>query len=219
MDADIINQRLLFVPQAFETDTLILLGAKSVSGEIARAAAEKLVSGEAEQVILSGGNGVFEPWIQTALKFKKGSVTVAKDFWSAKKEADYMQDVLLSDPRIREDQILAVEDRATNTGQNFENIRGVIEAHGITNAAVMCVAYTQRRAVETAARVVPDLQVHPVPVYPYGIEREDWLSSWEKVPLINGVVRGEFAKVSPDHPRNYYEQGFCTPVDIPTREM
>lgn len=58
---DAVNDQLLFEAETRQTDVGILLGAKSVSGEIARHAIKGIAKGQFKKVILCGGNSVFEP--------------------------------------------------------------------------------------------------------------------------------------------------------------
>ena len=205
---DKVNDRLLFETEPRQTDVAILLGAKSVSGEIARHAMKGIAAGHFKKVILCGGNSVFEPWIHGALMLKGVKDAQAKDFWSRSKEADYMAQIL-SDTDA---EIIFSENQSTNAGECFQNISDFVLSEGFNSASIITVAYYQLRAQETCKRWIPELETTPVPVYPYGLSRETWLKEWSKTPIIRGVVRGEYEKLNPENPNNYYKQGHCVPL-------
>jgi len=205
-----VNQRLLFEPEECETDIAIVLGARSVSGELARAAMKGLAAGQFKKVILCGGHRVFEPWVYAALKIKGIDNVTARDFFSWNREADYMRTVMAEEG----DQVIFSENLSKHTGQNFENIRDFVTSQKFKSASIVTVAYHQRRAVETCKRWIPDLDAVPVPVYPYGLSRDQWLEKWAHTPIIKNVVAGEFQKLSLQNSKNYYAQGHCTPVEI-----
>jgi len=180
-------------------------------------------------VILCGGNSVFEPWIHGALivrafykdvtfplrrelplnTYRTIRDTHTADFWTRDtKEADYMADIL----RDSDAEIVFVENKSKHTGANFENIRDFVIAEGFNTASIVTTAYHQLRAQETCKRWIPELKTTPVPVYPYGLSRNTWLREWPKTLIIKGVVSGEYEKLNPDNPNNYYRQGHCVPL-------
>lgn len=205
---DKVNDRLLFETKPQQTDVAIILGAKSVSGEIARATMRGIAAGHFKKVIVCGGNSVFEPWIHIALKLKNVKDLTPKDFWSSRKEAEYMTTLLINSGVTS----LFAENASTNTGEGFENIRNHVVSKGFNTASIVTVAYHQRRALETCKKWLPELVTSPVPVYPYGLSRETWLKEWSKTPIINDVVRDEYEKINPDNPNNYYKKGHCVPL-------
>ena len=213
-----INKRLLFETAPIKADIAILLGAKSVSGDIAREATEhQLVTATGlgdyfNNIVLCGGNRVFQPHVYVAIQRTKGSDKYFSDFFSPRKEADYMRRVLIGEG-IPDSNIIFSENRSQHTGDNFANIRAFVRDNGITTANVYTVAYGARRAVETAAVQIPELKCNPVAVYPYGLSREDWLERWPETGIRN-VVIGEYEKLNPENTGNYYRQGHCKPVVI-----
>jgi uncharacterized SAM-binding protein YcdF (DUF218 family) len=202
-----VNDRLLFTTSPKHTDAAILLGARSVSGEIAKHAMKGIASGHFNKVILCGGNRVFEPWIHGVL-FLKGLTNIsASDFWSREREADYMARIL----EDKKAEIIFLENTSKHTGETFQNIRDYILASDIKSAAIYTTAYHQLRAQETCRRWIPELDTTTVPVYPFGLSRETWLKEWHKTPIIRGIIRDEYEKLNPNNPNNYYNLGYCTP--------
>ncbi len=214
-----INDRLLFKNKSVETDVTILLGAKSVSGDIARAFLKTYKHGQ--KIILAGGNKCFEPWVKWLMSGREATLHTG-DFWTRDKEADYMRSILI-DSGIAPEDIIFAENHSTNTGQNFQKIRDFILSNDFNSASIWTVAYHQRRAIETCAKEIPELNTLPVPVYPFGLSRETWLEEWPKIYFITGklgitgIVKDEFNKLDPQNPDNYYNRGFCVPVELPKK--
>lgn len=238
-----VTDHLLFpFPDGGKVDAGILLGGKSTSGNIARAAAQAYANGEFDIVIFCGGNQTKQPLIYLGFLamspfkalgnvFRKAAHFVggadkpfqrnmalpshAGDFWTDLKEADNMKQIFLEElarlnVRPPSEDNMMLEDRSTNTEQNFTNIADEIQERGIKTMKAFSVAYLQRRGVETAAVRVPDVTVFPHPIYPFGFTKENWSNN----PIGRHFVMGEFRKLSVDHSGNYYERGYCLPTDI-----
>jgi uncharacterized SAM-binding protein YcdF (DUF218 family) len=214
-----LNDRLLFENKSAETDASILLGAKSVSGDIARAFLKTYKPGQ--KIILTGGNKCFEPWVKWLMNGHEATLHT-DDFWTRDKEADYMRSILI-DGGVDKEDIIFTENHSTNTGQNFQSIRAFILSNDFNSVSIWTVAYHQRRAIETCAKELPELNALPVPVYPFGLSRETWLEEWPKIYFIKeklgitGVVKCEFNKLDPQNPDNYYNRGVCVPVELPKK--
>ena len=204
-----VNQRLLFptAPKK-KASVAILLGAKGVSGDIAREAALDYLSticgltNYFNKIIISGGRHVFQPHVLPAIWSTRGTQANITDFFSLRKEADYMRKVLI-DGGVDPQDIICVDNTSTNTGENFANIRNFIRAENIASANVYSVANMSRRAVETCAWQIPELQSNPVGIYPYGLSREKWLERWPNTG-IQSIVIDEYEKINPRNPNNFY---------------
>ena len=211
-----INDRLLFDFPSVQTDVAILLGARSVSGTIAREAAARYHEKQFQHIILSGGARVFQPLVRAALALNTkelGAVEAPlEDFISFEKEADYMKHILL-ESGVPACAIMHVDNRGTNTGANLANIRDYTLSQGFHSASLISVAYGQRRDVETCKAQIPGIVAFPVPVYPFGITKENWNKT-----LVKSFVMGEFNKLNPENDKNYYNAGFCAPVDMDALE-
>lgn len=226
MKPQAITKHLLFdFEEIYNVDALIILGAKSVSPSIARQSGEFLkcaekASNPIKNIIISGGNYVFEPWVHRALREtdKKSphlnlSIPKGSEFWIPRKEAKNMRSILLKECGVKKERIIWTETRSTNTGKNFKNIASCIEHHNIQSAVVATVAYNQRRAIETCKKEIPDLDAFPFAVYPFGITKYTWPET-----DVAHVVQGEFNKTSWNHPDNYYGNGnkqkYAIPMNI-----
>lgn len=107
------------------------------------------------------------------------------------------------------DEAILVEPRATNTGQNIEFSRAVLEAAGVTPRAVTLVSrpYQQRRAYATCRKAWPAVEVTcasqrlPLDEYVTGIGDADR--------VINMLV-GETQRITV-----HAEHGFAVPQDVP----
>jgi uncharacterized SAM-binding protein YcdF (DUF218 family) len=228
---DAINNHLFFKPAQMDNpDVAILLGARGVSGDIARHAARDYLSGKFNAIVLCGGITVKQQWIPYAMTLAPTLWGITKEFKkedlsSNLKESDYMREVLLGEG-VPKDAIKFTDRQSTNTGENFKNIEGHVLSSGYQSAHIYCVAYGQRRAIETAAHVFenthPEFNIAPVPVYPYGISRDTWMQKWSSVLGVRGVIKGEFDKTNPNNPKSYHypqpngREAFCTPCTIPT---
>lgn len=138
-----INEHLLFDYAVDKTDVGLLLGARCVSGDLARHAAKLMDEGMFDKVIVSGGLPVFQPHVAFALAVT-GQMSLTEilrrksDFVSRKMEAEYMRDVLLQECGVSEDRILMVENKSRNTGDNIQNTQALLRKFnsiGIVTAA------------------------------------------------------------------------------------
>jgi len=192
----------------------ILLGNGCVSGDIARNAAESYKQGRIKKIIVTGGVQSKNPPLYHIL-MSEGFNVFEKDFLNSKLEADYMQSVLL-DNGVNLSDIIYVERQSKNTGDNFEFIEPAIRAFNIKNAVLFGVAYGAPRAYQTAKRVMPDLNFQSERVFPYGLLRQEWIEKWPDIEFVRKILINERSKLDVNNPNNYYNQGFCISVALPT---
>lgn len=210
---DTVNQRLLFDFPAVKTEVGVLLGARSVSGTLARHAATQIRKGMFEKVILSGGLKVFQPEVACVLAVNGLGAAVRDypdDFFSRMTEAAYMRQVLVKEEGIPEDLIVFIDDNSKNTGHKFNLLeeKGVLA--NFNSVALVAPAYEQRRTIGTARMHTAFNHIVFVPqqVYPFGLTK----GNWDRFG-IRGFVLGEMAKTDPDHPETYVGT-FCKDPDI-----
>lgn len=204
---------LLYTPPALNTELGIVLGNRIVSGYVAEKAAELYHAGQFNKVAISGGLPVFQV-IPPRYLFNTVSHGVFPK-GLREKECDLIKRILIAND-VKEQDIVAVDNRATNTGQNFQNLASVIQQ--VHSANIITVAYHQRRAISTFRRWIEDRNIvaTTTPVYPFHIPKEDWIGEtkkhWAKTSL-RSIVWGEFDKCNPHNPKSYLHQGFCVEVD------
>jgi uncharacterized SAM-binding protein YcdF (DUF218 family) len=216
-----VNDRLLFETPPQKTDAAIVLGNRMHAGDLARVTARHYFQGYFDNIILCGGVSLYSPYLlklkaknafQRAVGQDVPPMTIPwKDiFVIGKKEVCHMRDVLL-DLGVPKSAIVYIDDLSTNTGENFAFIADHVEQAGYKSATIVAAAYHQLRGMETCARWMPNLETHPLAVYPFSLTRKECLETWPKDPLFRAVVLSEYKKLDPENPNNYYNQGFCVP--------
>gem|GEM_PF-5494373 len=215
------NKRLLFKTPPEEltrnVNVAILSASRSVCGDVANAALADYhsLSGRFKKFAICGGKRVCQPlvWpIAQGKAWKNGPAFVnPRHFCTTKKEAHYMRHILLKGG-VRPEDIICVDDTSQHTDQHFQNTRAKIKEEGFETARIYTAAYDQRRVIETCAVEIPELHTVPMPVYPFATTREEWMMQWPTTLGIKNVVLGEYHKIDPNNPDNYYERGICTPV-------
>ena len=204
MDTQKITDRLLFSFPEKQTDVGVLFGSRSISGTIARKGAELFHKGAFKKLVLTGGLSVREPFVLLALSpnflgWKKPNLdfTNFPDFLSSKKEADYMQDVLLEHD-VPEDAIILKDTASTNTGENVNNIKSCISE--FNSIGLVATAYFQRRAMGTIRHhnELREQILVPHAVYPFGFTRENWSKT-----AIKGLVALEHERMEEQSPKAY----------------
>ncbi len=224
-----VNDRLLFKTPLQKTDVAILLGNRMCAGDLARVTARRYFEGYFDNIILCGGVSLYSPYLlkrkaknafQRAVGHDVPPMTIPwKDiFVIGKKEVCHMRDVLL-DLGVPKSAIAYIDDRSTNTGENFSFIADHVEKAEYQSATIVAAAYHQLRGIETCARWMPNLETHPLAVYPFSLTREECLEMWPKDPLFRAVVLSEYKKLDPSKTDNYYLQGFCIPSKRTTQSM
>lgn len=107
------------------------------------------------------------------------------------------------------DTAILVETRATNTGQNFEYTRRLLDEHGITvsSAIVMSRPYQQRRAYSTCKKLWPQLDVlcasHPLSL-------DDYVAMINDVDRVINMLVGDTQRIAV-----YADRGFAIPQEMP----
>lgn len=216
-----VTDRLFFEMPRMHTDIAVVFGAKTVSGSIARAAAAEFRAGMFEKIVLTGGvcaGSLIEGAAVALHGLQRGAVRdwfnqqSFADITTRGREADYMEDCLLGAGVPASAIIQADRDvgrPAMNTQQNIENCtKWLKEAQ---SATFFTYAPMQRRTLGTLRKYkrFNHLAVRAVPVYPFGITRDNWDSG-----LVGRIVRGEYKKVDSGNPRNYMVKGFCIDFNI-----
>lgn len=208
-----VNERLFFTMPHVPTDVGILFGARSVSGLIAREAAHLWRLRRFSKIIVTGGLKVFQPVVGMmayAVRERTGwQGAPLSDFLTFKREADYMRGILLENG-VPEEAIVCTDRRARNTGENLKNINDTLRQYN--SATLVTLSIGQRRVIGTLRRHFNDragLAVTTVPVYPFGLTRENW----PEYPFFKKLVLEEFRKVTPTDARSYIPR-FCEEVDI-----
>jgi uncharacterized SAM-binding protein YcdF (DUF218 family) len=204
-----VNDNLLFEMPEQATECALLLGAKSASGSIARAAARLYHKGLFNKLVISGGQLVFQPLAYIAAE--ECNMETVSDTLYLTKEAKYMQSVLMQNG-VPCEMIVGRDTKSKNTGENFRNVRSLLEA--FNSITMVTVAYHQRRALGTALKVMGDQcpALTAKAVYPFGLTDQNWSSS-----LLSKFVWQEAVKVDPentDPATSYIAKGFCVDVDV-----
>lgn len=219
-----INKHLLFTVPQQKVDVAILLGNSTCSGELARKAAHNYHNGYFENIILCGGVRVFSKHLLTrklvsdfkqVRGFSSHNFTIPwEDIIVGKKtESQHMHDVLIRNG-LPKNALVHIDNDSTNTGENFEFIKDSIKDNGFKTASIFAGAHHARRGVETCEKWIPELTAYPVHVYPFGLKRNEWLAKWSNDRMISYYLTSEFAKTNPENPNNYYDKGFCVPVNM-----
>ncbi|MEV0136802.1 YdcF family protein [Dactylosporangium sp. NPDC050688] len=107
------------------------------------------------------------------------------------------------------DDSIYVETRATNTQENFEMTRGLLESRGISveSAVVMSRPYQQRRAYATAKKLWPELDLVCVS---NPLSLDDYVQSIGDPKKVIDMLVGDTQRV-----KVYADRGFAVPQDIP----
>lgn len=102
-----------------------------------------------------------------------------------------------------------VEPRATNTGQNIEFTRQLLESEGIQVASVMLLSrpYQQRRAYTTAKKLWPEVEVacasRPLPL-------DEYIASIGDTKRVIDMLVGDTQRII-----EYPKRGFAIPQEMP----
>ena len=202
-----INEHLFFELPNVKTDCLLLLGARSASGEIARAALKLYKDGKSKKIIISGGLKLRQLMTVFAAAVDKNIQIDKKEALSSKTEAEFMRDYLLENG-VESDDIIFLENKSSNTGQNFKYSLQVLERMNSIN--IVCLAYAQRRALGTARKYLGDRVIlTTTAVSPFNVNEQNW-----HLTKLSSVVYGEMKKIDPSNPKNYIQLGFCKYVDL-----
>lgn len=106
---------------------------------------------------------------------------------------------------------ILTESAATNTQENFELTRGLLDSHGISvsSAIVMSRPYQQRRAYATLGKIWPQLDAvcasNPLSL-------DDYVQSIGEVSKVISMLVGDTQRIE-----EYARRGFAIPQEIPTR--
>lgn len=204
-----ITEELLFDLPQVKTQAALILGCRSVSGYMARAAVKQYHDGQFEQIIVSGGLRAFQ-----VLPPKYYFNLMADGFGPgalAQKEAHLIRKIL-REGGVPDEAVIATDDKSANTGQNITNVAEALKS--VRSVNIITLPYHQRRAIGTLRRHFgPEaMTATTTPVYVFGLTKDNWAQS-----ALAGIVRGEFEKVRDDQAdpkKSYVAQGFCTPVDL-----
>lgn len=106
-------------------------------------------------------------------------------------------------------EVIFVEPKATNTGQNIEFTRSLLEDNGIRPSSVMLISrpYQQRRAYATCRKLWPEVEVscssRPLPL-------NEYIASIGDVDRVINMLVGDTQRIT-----KYAEKGFAAPQDVP----
>lgn len=102
---------------------------------------------------------------------------------------------------------IIIEDKSSNTGENFTFSRAIMQGKGVRTGIVVCKPYMAKRALATATKQWPEV---------------DWSVSVQKIPFeqyapSEDALNLEIAEMIGDLQRLkvYAENGFQSPTDIP----
>jgi hypothetical protein len=199
----------------------VLLGCRSISPAVVNKFMETYKPGD--HVIISGGLKVQELTVAFGLitsgKFsevfdfnatgawKRGGLK--ERFTSQLCEAEYMKQQLLA-RGIRNEDIVAIDNKSTNTGQIIENILKALQPY----EGIHFVGFypTMMRALMTA-RNTSALNGKAISVEgceSYGITPKTWQNFW----WLRGIIQGEAKKIAPEGSPGSYVGRFCEVVDV-----
>ncbi len=211
-----INDYLLFEMPRVKCEVGLLLGGRSVSGEIARKGAELYYDEAFKSIIVSGGLKVSEPWAFAAYvatgKWSVLKKSVREDFLSAAREADYMRSILDA-AKVPQSAFVYTDNTSRNTGENIANCKP--DLNDFNSVAVVSFAPGQRRAMGVLRKhFSPDrMVITSYPVYPRTITKENWHGFPNRL-FLNGIMRGERAKIDRSMKGNHLNQGFCVEINV-----
>lgn len=104
---------------------------------------------------------------------------------------------------------ILIDTEARNTGQNIENTRALLAAHGITARSVILMSrpYQQRRAYATCKKLWPEVDVicasHPLAL-------DDYVASIGNTKKVIDMLVGDTQRIE-----KYAELGYAIPQDVP----
>ncbi|MEV5570372.1 YdcF family protein [Spirillospora sp. NPDC052269] len=107
------------------------------------------------------------------------------------------------------DEVIHVEPRATNTGQNIEFTRGLLAAQDIEVGSAILISrpYQQRRAYSTAKKLWPELEIicasRPLPL-------DEYVESIGDANRVINMLVGDTQRIV-----EYPKRGFAIPQDMP----
>lgn len=199
----------------------VLLGCRSISPEVVDKFMETYKPGD--KVIISGGLKVQELTVAFGLatsgKFsevldfkapgawKRGGLK--ERFTSQLCEAEYMRQQLFVRGVSKED-IVAIDNKSTNTGQNIANILNALEPY----EGVHFVGFypTMMRALMTARNycALDDKAISVEGCEAYGITPQTWQNFW----WLRSIIQGESRKIALEGSPGSYVGKFCKPVDV-----
>ena len=215
-----VNCHLFYTMDTAKTDVGVILGCRSVSGSAAREALRLYHEKAIDQVVVSGGARVFQLStffaLISMLKFKTLFSMMIKgqllDFFSFKKEASYIADILRKGipeegvEGVPEEKIHFVERESKYTSQNFENIAHCMK--DFNSATIVAYSPQQRRALGTARSTKgfeeDSMKLRTHAVYPFNLGRHNWDDrSVFFIRPIKLFVEQELKKIDPQNPNSY----------------
>lgn len=168
------------------TDFMLVLGSHDLMVPVL--AAELFHEKAAPLVVCSGGHG-----------------KITKRLWRESEGKTFAKKCLeLGVPKSK----ILVENRAKNTGDNFNFTRNLLSRKGIkvNSGLIVCKPYMARRALATATKQWPEVTWH---VATPKVSFKDYISKTDQKREISVIV-GDLERM-----RVYADRGFQTPVNIP----
>ncbi|MBT8227969.1 MAG: YdcF family protein [Dactylosporangium sp.] len=104
---------------------------------------------------------------------------------------------------------ILIETAATNTGQNFDYTRRLIDDQGISIASAIVISrpYQQRRAYATCKKLWPELDILCAS---HALTLDDYVTMINDVNRVINMLVGDTQRIEV-----YAEQGFAIPQDMP----
>lgn len=218
-----VTERLFYEMPLQPTELGVVCGCKTVSGSAARVTAGFYKEGLFQKIAITGGipassviEGLSVAVYALSASIRRMSLDPLRtsfndkglrDINTRKLEADYIEEILL-DSGVPASSIVHIDRAARNTQQNIRHCEDILMQ--ADTATFVTYAPMQRRAIGTlrAAAEFNHLAVQTIPVYAFGINRENW-DEWP----IGSIVRQEYAKMDPANPKSYIGR-FCVDPDI-----
>lgn len=188
LNAQIVWDYLCMKEPLQPADVILALGSHDL--RVADRAADIYNQGFAPIIVFSGGFG-----------------RLTEDF--VKPEAELFADIAIK-AGVPEDMIL-IENKSTNTGQNIELSNALLNAHGLHYDRFILVTkpYMERRAVATFKKILPNKHVIPAsPLIDFEHYSKEGIS---KDDVIN-IMLGDLQRI-----KVYPEKGFQISMDIPDK--
>ncbi len=167
----------------------LILAAGSHDLRVPRHAAELFLAGAAPLLICSGGLG-----------------KITEGLWSEPEAVIFARECMAMG--VPEDRLL-LEDRSTNTGENFRFSRELLRKRGIPaeTGVIVCKPYMSMRCLATARKQWPELRWSVnAPKIPFSAYMNDDCPADQEIRLMTGDLQ---------RLRVYAELGYQTPVEIP----
>lgn len=211
-----LEEKLLYPYPLRQTDVGVAFGARGFSAEIAEATAGLYHRGAYGKVVVTGGAKVLDPYIIAGLAITGRFSKIRKDFFGSATEAGYITHLLCKEFDVPSEDIIRVDCKSKNTGQNIARIAGALS--GFQSATFVSWFASTERTLATARKdeTLGSLTIVPAHVYPFGIQSDQIFKSRLLTALYGGTLQHEARKLDPAASGNYINtsgEEFCAEVD------